>query len=77
VKLFEEVNGRMPTFPKCDRIMKPNHHTFRWMEVEGVRKDLYDLVMLDNNRISFCLGSRPMDQPAAPTQQVTGSIGRI
>lgn len=76
VKLFEEVNGRIPSFPKCDRIMKPNRHTFRWMEVEGARKDLYDLVMLENNRMSFSLGSRPLDQPAAPLQQLNGSLER-
>lgn len=77
VKLFEEVNGRMPSFPKCDRIMKPNQNTFRWMEVEGGRKDLYDLMMLDNNRMSFALGSRQMENSAAPMQQVTGSLVRI
>lgn len=77
VKLFEEVNGRMPTFPKCDRIMKPNGHTFRWMEVEANRKELYDLVMLDNDRMSFRLGSRPLDQPQAPMQESPGMIERI
>lgn len=77
VKLFEEVNGRMPTFPKCDRIMKPNGHTFRWMEVESNRKDLYDLVMLDNERMSFRLGSRPLDEPQASMQESTGMMERI
>ncbi|MFZ5827961.1 MAG: hypothetical protein ACOY94_26955 [Bacillota bacterium] len=77
VKLFEEVNGRMPTFPKCDRIMKPNGHTFRWMEVEANRKDLYDLVMLDNHRMSFRLSSRLLDQPEASVQESTGAVERI
>jgi hypothetical protein len=76
VKLFEETNGRMPSFPKCDRIMKPNKHTFRWMEVESNRKELYDLVMLDNNRMSFTMGARPLEEPHAAFQQVTCTIER-
>lgn len=77
VKLFEEVNGRMPSFPKCDRIMRPNGHTLRWMEVENNRKELYDLVVQENDRLSFRLGTRPLDQPQAPMQETSGMIERI
>lgn len=77
VKLFEEINGRISSFPKCDRVMKPNKHTFRWLEVEGNSRQLYDLVMLDNNRLSYCLGVRPLDQPEAPMDQTVGQIQRI
>lgn len=76
VKLFEEVNGRMASIPKCDRIMKPNQHTFRWMEVEGNRKDLYDLVMLDNSRLSFRLASRPLELPTESVQELDGLLER-
>lgn len=76
VKLFEEINGRMPSFPKCDRIMKPNRHTMRWLEVENNRKELYDLVMLDNNRLSIALGVRSMEEPQAPLQESTGLLER-
>ncbi len=76
VKLFEEVAGRMPSFPKCDRIMKPNKNTLRWMEVEQNQKVIYDLVMQENNRLSFLATSRPMDQPNAPAVQVTGTMER-
>lgn len=76
VKLYEEAGGRMATIPKCERIMKPNQHTFRWMEVDANRKDLYDLVMLDNSRLSFRLASQPLDQPAAPVQELEGILER-
>jgi|GEM_PF-1849837 len=77
VRLFEEVAGRMPSFPKCDRIMKPHHNTLRWMEVEQNHKVIYDLVLLDNDHFSFSSNAKPLEEPQAPAVQTTGSLERV
>jgi len=58
LRLFEEAGGRLASFPRCDRVMKPNGHAFRWLEVEGDQRMLFDLALLDNNLLSLVVRPR-------------------
>ncbi|BAD41883.1 hypothetical protein [Symbiobacterium thermophilum] len=54
LKLYQE--GAL--YPRCDRIMKPHGHRFHWMEVEGDLRMLFDLAVVDNNRLTLGVGPR-------------------
>ncbi len=54
LKLFQEG----ARFPRCDRVMKPQGHRFYWMEVEGSLRMLFDLTVVDNNRMTLGVGPR-------------------
>lgn len=58
LRLFEEADGRMGTYPRCDRVMKPNGHAFRWLEAEGEGRVLFDLVLRDNDRLQLSVQAR-------------------
>jgi hypothetical protein len=66
LKLFED-DAR---FPRCDRVMKPNGHRFRWLEVEVDARLLFDLTLVDNNRMTLSVGPRT----AAPE---SGAVTRV
>ncbi|MBP2017099.1 hypothetical protein J2Z79_000473 [Symbiobacterium terraclitae] len=54
LKLFEDGSR----LPRCDRVMKPNGHRFHWLEVEGEARLLFDLAVVDNNRLALGVGPR-------------------
>ncbi len=76
VKLFMEVEGRMPSHPQVDRVMAPNGHTFRWLENPAGRKELYDLFIQDNDRMSIQLKTTFLDEPDRADEIIQGMLER-
>jgi hypothetical protein len=76
VKLFQSIDGRMPSHPQVDRIMAPNGASFRWLEVANNRKDDWEMVMQDNMRMSIRCKTKMLDGSAKDVE-VTGGIERV
>lgn len=74
VRLFQSIEGRMPTHPQVDRIMAPNGISFRWLEFPATHREDWEMVMLDNARISIRLRTRFPD--GKPDAEVTGAAER-
>jgi hypothetical protein len=77
VRLFQSIEGRMPGNPQVDRIMAPNGISFRWLEITSVRRDDWEMVMLDNTRMSIRCRTRLTDGSGKAEQEVTGAMERV
>ncbi|HWI62043.1 MAG TPA: hypothetical protein VNT75_09405 [Symbiobacteriaceae bacterium] len=77
VRLFQSIEGRMPGNPQVDRIMAPNGVQFRWLEITSTRRDDWEMIMLDNSRMSLRLRSRLLDGTNKGDQEVTGGLERV
>jgi hypothetical protein len=75
VKLFQSIDGRMPSHPQVDRIMAPNGVSFRWLEVANNRRDDWEMVMVDNTRVSIRCRTRMLDG-SAKDAEVSGAMER-
>lgn len=71
VRLFEETNGRMPAFPRVDRIISSSHETesFRFLEQENDYKELWIFTLVEENSIQVDLQITRTDTPAAASRQ--------
>lgn len=77
VRVFTAAQGtRMPSNPQIDRTMAPLGASFRWQEVYPGRKELWELRMLDNNRMSLTARLRPPEGPGLGTEELRGIIVR-
>lgn len=77
VRLFQSIDGRMPGNPQVDRIMAPNGVQFRWLEITSAKRDDWEMIMLDNNRMSLRLKSRLTDGNGKGDQELTGGVERV
>ena len=59
--------------PRCDRIMKPHGHTFRWLEVEGDARLLFELALVENDRMTLGVGPRGGDPESGLLDRVAAS----
>jgi hypothetical protein len=75
VRLFQAIEGRLPSNPQVDRIMAPNGAQFRWLEVTGTRKDDYELLVQDNQRMALRLRSKLLDG-TNKLEEATGAVER-
>ncbi|MGE5675264.1 MAG: hypothetical protein ACM3XM_15550 [Mycobacterium leprae] len=76
VKVYVSVGGRLPSNPQPDRIMAPNGQQFRWLETTATRKELWELIALDNRRLTIRRQTRFLDEPGRTEEQVVGTLER-
>jgi hypothetical protein len=76
VRLFQAIEGRLPSNPQVDRIMAPNHAQFRWLEIGSVRRDDFEMIVLDNQRMSLRCRSKLVDG-SGKMDEVTGGVERV
>lgn len=76
VKLFTAVGTRLPSNPQIDRTMAPNGAGFRWMETYPGRKEIWDLTMLDNQRVTVVGRTRFTDEAGRPDEELKGLMLR-
>jgi len=77
VRLFQSIEGRLPGNPQVDRIMAPNGVQFRWLEITSARRDDWEMIMQDNNRMSIRLRTRLTDGTSKAEQELTGGVERM
>lgn len=77
VRLFQQVNNRLPTNPQIDRTMAPTGVVFRWQQSYPGRKEDWELTMLDNQRMAIRCRDRMADANARSDQELTGIVARV
>lgn len=77
VRLFQAIEGRLPSNPQVDRIMAPNGPGFRWLEILSGRRDDFELAVLDNLHMSLRCRTRLADAGGRPNLEVTGNVERM
>jgi hypothetical protein len=76
VKVFVEINGRLPSNPQVDRVMAPNGATFRWQEHYSYKKEDWDMLMHDNMRMTVRCRSRYLDDSGRTEPDLAGMVER-
>lgn len=76
VRVFCASNGRLPTHPQVDRVMAPHGHRFRWQESYPARKEDWELVVIDNQRMSIRCKKRGLGPTRSPGQEQTSILLR-
>jgi hypothetical protein len=76
VRLFQAEDGRLPSHPQVDRLMAPSGATFRWLEVVGSQRELWELTMRDNRRVTIAHRAPYRDPGGQPEAVQTGLIER-
>lgn len=75
VRIFQAINGRLPSNPQVDRMMAPTGAVFRWIQPYAARKEDWELTMLENNRMQVRMKIRSSDGKA--DQEIKGALNRI
>lgn len=76
LKAFVAVGGRLPSNPQVDRTMAPTGQVFRWQQTYSFKKEDWELVMLDNQRVSARCRSRYTDQSGRTDPELNGNLTR-
>lgn len=76
VRMFQAVDGRMSSLAQIDRIMAPNGATFRWLEIMGAKRDDWEMIIVDNQKMNIRCRIRYTDGSGRTEPDLIGSIER-
>lgn len=77
LKVFQEINGRIPSNAQIDWTMAPHKAVFRWQQHYATKREDWLLSMADNNKMNVTCVVHHLDGSEKADQSLSGSVMRV